>query len=341
MMISVSVECPPINRGNINNINIVNDVSKDEDEECSQSDASISPILVSMSNSEIVNSPGHGARHIYAEEEMSPLSLSVSISPPRTNESVGDCGICYKSLPIQSNHIYTVCGHLFCVKCLFNWNNTSSTCPMCRKLLYENINNSNNVETLHRILPNSNIYNYTQSIESDLSSHDTTFEIYAHTTDLIEWPDDPNEGDILINDISERESLQLYNFRISSLDIFRRKIYFDNLFSDRIFTGRFTYEFIPRNHYIYLNVGSEHLYEFVIRKNTLDDNIDEINFIGYLIEFNSYEPDDYLIISILHPRFIDYQLTYIEETNNIDYSNLIFKFSNVRRLYAICPVYER
>jgi hypothetical protein len=40
---------------------------------------------------------------------------------------------------MYSNHIFTVCGHLFCVKCLLNWNNNSSTCPLCREKLYDNI----------------------------------------------------------------------------------------------------------------------------------------------------------------------------------------------------------
>ena len=54
-------------------------------------------------------------------------------------ESVGECGVCYEKLPMRSNHIFTICGHLFCVKCLLNWNNNSSTCPLCREKLYDNL----------------------------------------------------------------------------------------------------------------------------------------------------------------------------------------------------------
>lgn len=50
---------------------------------------------------------------------------------------VGVCSVCYDVLPLRANHIYTMCGHLFCVKCLFKWGQQNLTCPMCRKPLYE------------------------------------------------------------------------------------------------------------------------------------------------------------------------------------------------------------
>ncbi len=50
---------------------------------------------------------------------------------------VGVCSVCYDVLPLRANHIYTMCGHLFCVKCLFTWGQQNLTCPMCRKPLYE------------------------------------------------------------------------------------------------------------------------------------------------------------------------------------------------------------
>jgi hypothetical protein len=50
---------------------------------------------------------------------------------------VGACSVCYDVLPLRANHVYTMCGHLFCVKCLFKWGKQNLTCPMCRKPLYE------------------------------------------------------------------------------------------------------------------------------------------------------------------------------------------------------------
>ena len=50
--------------------------------------------------------------------------------------SVGECGVCYANLPLRANHIFTLCGHLFCVRCLLKWWDTSSTCPICRAELF-------------------------------------------------------------------------------------------------------------------------------------------------------------------------------------------------------------
>jgi len=48
------------------------------------------------------------------------------------DDTVGDCSVCYASLPLRANHVFTTCGHLFCVKCLLTWWLTSPSCPMCR-----------------------------------------------------------------------------------------------------------------------------------------------------------------------------------------------------------------
>ena len=57
----------------------------------------------------------------------------------KSEEIVGECGVCSNSLPVGANHAYTVCKHLFCISCLLKWHkaNTMATCPMCRAPLYE------------------------------------------------------------------------------------------------------------------------------------------------------------------------------------------------------------
>jgi hypothetical protein len=51
--------------------------------------------------------------------------------------SVGECGVCYMNLPLRSNHIFTMCGHLYCVRCFLKWWDTASTCPICRAELFQ------------------------------------------------------------------------------------------------------------------------------------------------------------------------------------------------------------
>ncbi len=50
--------------------------------------------------------------------------------------SVGECGVCYENLPLRANHVFTMCGHLYCVRCLLKWWDTSTTCPVCRAELF-------------------------------------------------------------------------------------------------------------------------------------------------------------------------------------------------------------
>ena len=59
--------------------------------------------------------------------------------PQKSEEIIGECGVCSNSLPVGANHAYTVCKHLFCISCLLKWHKASSnaTCPMCRAPFYE------------------------------------------------------------------------------------------------------------------------------------------------------------------------------------------------------------
>jgi hypothetical protein len=77
------------------------------------------------------------------------LSLSPIVPPPTERIvvcdddcasaccSVGECSVCYMKLPLRSNHIFTMCGHLFCVRCLLKWWDTATTCPICRAELFK------------------------------------------------------------------------------------------------------------------------------------------------------------------------------------------------------------
>ena len=51
--------------------------------------------------------------------------------------SIGECGVCYANLPLRKNHVFTLCGHLYCLRCLLKWWDTSSTCPICRAELFD------------------------------------------------------------------------------------------------------------------------------------------------------------------------------------------------------------
>jgi len=68
-----------------------------------------------------------GAVAVFAEEDVCCSALLQEQQP-----SVGECTVCYQPLQERRNHVFTLCGHLFCVQCLLKWWDTSSTCPICR-----------------------------------------------------------------------------------------------------------------------------------------------------------------------------------------------------------------
>ncbi len=85
-----------------------------------------------------------------SSSELSPVSFaSASMSIPQNHsggsaegrhveaKSVGDCAVCYDPLQERTNHVFTACNHLFCLRCLLKWWDTSTTCPLCRAELFQ------------------------------------------------------------------------------------------------------------------------------------------------------------------------------------------------------------
>ena len=136
------------------------------------SSRSISPVLVRSSRIEnrmfdsvrrILNfSVSPSDRHLVTDPTNSELQTScdpsmditatfaTSLSSPFSGDVVGNdsssssssssssiCSVCYDILPKEANRVYTVCGHLFCVKCILNWSEQQNSCPLCRRALIE------------------------------------------------------------------------------------------------------------------------------------------------------------------------------------------------------------
>jgi len=78
----------------------------------------------------------------FSTEELSPIIASSASSV----SSVGICSICYDSLPVGANHVFTMCGHLYCVKCFLRWWDSSISCPMCRANLLDMEEEENDTE---------------------------------------------------------------------------------------------------------------------------------------------------------------------------------------------------
>lgn len=78
-------------------------------------------------------------RHLGDFHSLSPVSFK-TCSLSRCDEeqkSIGECGICYSELPLRANHVFTLCGHLFCLRCLLKWWDNATTCPICRAEIFD------------------------------------------------------------------------------------------------------------------------------------------------------------------------------------------------------------
>ena len=89
------------------------------------------------------DSGGNLRRHLNFEQEdisssLSPISFRTnSVKACAPEESIGECGVCYSDLPLRANHVFTICGHLFCLRCLLTWWDSATTCPICRAELFD------------------------------------------------------------------------------------------------------------------------------------------------------------------------------------------------------------
>lgn len=128
---------------------LVADEPEEDMEPTTTREVSISPRVLFTANT---NRSGSGAvirRNLSADffnietttSLLSPVSFGTSSSVRRVaagaSESIGECGVCYSQLPLHSNHVFTLCGHLFCLRCLLRWWDNATTCPNCRADLFE------------------------------------------------------------------------------------------------------------------------------------------------------------------------------------------------------------
>ena len=56
----------------------------------------------------------------------------------RNNEYEGECSICYDKINEFENIPSINCDHVFHDRCLTPWIDTSDTCPMCRRVMFQN-----------------------------------------------------------------------------------------------------------------------------------------------------------------------------------------------------------
>lgn len=123
---------------------------------------------------------------------------------------IGECGICYDPLQERTNHVFTMCGHLFCLRCLLKWWDTSTTCPMCREELYE---------------PDAEAAEATEAAEADAYANEEAEEAAA---DVDEAADANESGDAWIQ--PPREYIE--RMQIQAQAYINDRVYWENSDSD-------------------------------------------------------------------------------------------------------------
>ena len=247
-------------------------------------------------------------------------SLLLPVTTATTScEIVGECNVCYDKLFQRANHVFTQCGHLFCVKCFIRWTDTSSTCPMCRRVIIEPDNHGDDTagyhdeNWIHTPPPPRADYNGESENDSDNDNdnanandddnddeggYDYSYLHNAQDAELVadtsfDMQTDPEYGDEQ-SDLSTMElELIQYNRLVVSC-VFLRNRFHETLFSETIWGGMVQYTLIPKvewlqiweNVPLYTQRAPSQMFEFVIRRNSeifRHHRPDEVNTFGYII----------------------------------------------------------
>jgi hypothetical protein len=126
-------------------------------------------------------------------------------------EEESTCSVCYDILPQSANRVYTLCGHLFCVKCILNWNDQQNTCPLCRKALIEFGVDHDDDESIYDGIPNAD-----------------------RIPDPIDFEDDDDDIDNNVHEIINNNVYEIIDNNVH--EIINNNNFNDNLDNNRIMT---------------------------------------------------------------------------------------------------------
>jgi hypothetical protein len=273
--------------------------------------------------------------------ELSPIHRSdASIE---TVENVGECSICYMSLPVRSNHVFTVCGHLFCIKCFLKWWDISTSCPMCR----------DEILVLDDVADIDRFSSYDEEFfQVRPYQRDTNILHFLYADDGIEWGDAHQDDSNISVPLSTNEITYMQFERKWALDMIRSHMFHTQVLSiiDFNFGGECYEKFVPRSEYLQLRhnnrMGRENFYEIVTcrREETsyeFNSQIPEANLFGYIIDIGIelvHEDSEYSFkIEVFnHPRVRFWDDLGVINPRMLETRTILF--SDIRRLYSIHDV---
>ncbi len=252
------------------------------------------------------------AESVAAWENAQPFEVT---KKPEEDSGVGDCSICYDPLPLRSNHIFTVCGHLFCVKCLLTWWDSSSICPMCRAEIIEFAAvvpalDGMSASSYHREIEFNDL-DGTWRIHGEWMSIDrlggnadddnvggrsvspprpiATIDRYLHIDADVNWSSSLEETNPSHDDsavvLTRYECINLRSSRELVSMLWARQRFRETLLSNVNFLGETYHTFIQKQNWLGLSrfdLGPDRMFEFVMCRTNFHNRGHETNFFGYI-----------------------------------------------------------
>lgn len=243
---------------------------------------------------------------------LSPVSFGSSSSSclvkyTEQTEYIGECGVCYLRLPLRANHVFTLCGHLFCLRCLLKWWDNSTTCPLCRAEIFtdDEINDDEGEDTNHH--PAAAVVEQDERHAETTTLGVTQINRYLYQDTHLNWTINGSIhlDDTLLPDINEVEIQGLRENRDIAMTLFARYIFRETLFdsSSMGFLGSVSEgEFVPKNDWVFIVHDNRHLsqrlimYEFVIRRGTVLSPLFEVNLFGFIKDIAIQQIDETMMM---------------------------------------------
>ena len=279
------------------------------------------------------------------ESELSPIHQSdASMEIVETVETVGECSICYMTLPVRSNHVFTVCSHLYCIKCFLKWWDISSSCPMCRDeiLVLDEVADSN--DDIDRLSTTSSYDE--EFFQVRPYQRDTHILHFLYADDGIEWGDPQQDDNNSSVPLSENEITYIRFKRELAIKMIRSHLFQTQVMSiiDFSFSGECYEHFVPRSEYLQLRhnnrMGRENFYEIVTCRReeiSYGYQIPEANLFGYIINIGIelvHEDSEYSFkVEVFDPLVRVWDDLGVIIPSMLESRTILF--SDIRRLYSI------
>ena len=284
------------------------------------------------------------------------------------NINIGECNVCYKELLLNQEHIITLCGHLFCVKCLLSWYDISNACPICRSVLNEKCCGVN----IPEYIDNEYDENYVSDNESIFTgnSDDGRFDtIDDYLADDYEWTGIVEQDDLQITTINPEVINQVKILRQDIIKLHICDIYKMCTIMPKQFNGIIVQNLVNRDKYLdfpiitmeygyngqnynYIEMNSSYNQEFIyeiVMKNT-DDPTNEVHYFcrirgrkmvnnHFIQNFN--DGTSFHRCSLEYAFVADIITTCLNTDEFITIKqNDTIMFKDIRRLYNITPIFE-